>query len=764
LKNFTQRFLFIGITLSVFAFAISTAQAQKSVKMSRGVAPLVKTINFTELAAYEAAHPTPEPRKLIMHENEGSIPEGVENDNSPVYFDTAPWEDVRGVRALSPPPVHNFAGLNDINQGIPPDVGGCVGPNHYMEVLNTQVRIYNKAGTSISTTSLNGFWTGVGTSTFDPHIVYDQYAGRWIFVTDANPSASSAILIGVSVTSDPTGSWHLYAIDVDATNANWLDFPLVGFNNKWICVSGNMFSNTSGNSTGIQVYAIDKASVYAGGPANFQRFTSPSPAFTYCPAKTMSALQDTMFLAQTYSSTVLHIYRITGAVGSAIFATHGSVSSSSWGCTGCSGNFAPQLNTDSLLDAGDWRMESCVYSNNSIWCAHNAFLPASGRTRSIVQWWQLSTAATPVVIQKGRVEDPSSNIFYSYPCIAVNSAGDALVSYTRTARNEFPSVEYSLRYSTDALNTMRSGYRYKLGEAWYGKDYGSGRIRWGDYTSACLDPVDSTTFWCVSEYAKSPTSTWATWIAEIKPERTSYVDFKADTNVICNGASVQFTDISTNSPTSWAWTFTGGTPATSTAQNPSVTYSSTGVKNVMLIVNGTDTMIKNNYILVVAAPVATVNVSGPTTFCAGGSVNISASVTGTSWQWNNGDTTRTITVTTSGTYYAIVTNAVGCSVTSNSTTVTVVICTDVAPIDASYSLSVNPNPAHNSIDVNFIPREITGVSVDIMNDIGQKVFEKNIGRTSAYKETIDVSTLPRGIYFLNINTDKEKATTKVVIE
>jgi len=56
-------------------------------------------------------------------------------------------------------------------------------------------------------------------------------------------------------------------------------------------------------------------------------------------------------------------------------------------------------------------------------------------------------------------------------------------------------------------------------------------------------------------------------------------NFKANQTVICNGTSVQFTDMSTSgNATNWSWYFPGGTPSTSTAQNPTVTYSNASGK------------------------------------------------------------------------------------------------------------------------------------------------------------------------------------------
>jgi len=75
--------------------------------------------------------------------------------------------------------------------------------------------------------------------------------------------------------------------------------------------------------------------------------------------------------------------------------------------------------------------------------------------------------------------------------------------------------------------------------------------------------------------------------------------FTVSDTLVCLGDSVQFTDQSTNTPTSWAWTFTGGTPATSTLQNPWVKYTTAGYYNVKLKSTnggGSDSLTKTNYI------------------------------------------------------------------------------------------------------------------------------------------------------------------------
>ncbi|MBC5994255.1 Ig-like domain-containing protein [Pontibacter cellulosilyticus] len=71
-----------------------------------------------------------------------------------------------------------------------------------------------------------------------------------------------------------------------------------------------------------------------------------------------------------------------------------------------------------------------------------------------------------------------------------------------------------------------------------------------------------------------------------------------------------------------------------------------------------------------ALPVAAISADGPTAFCQGGSVTLTATA-GTSYLWSNGATTRSITVTTSGSYTVTVTNENGCSATSQARNVNV---------------------------------------------------------------------------------------------
>lgn len=78
-------------------------------------------------------------------------------------------------------------------------------------------------------------------------------------------------------------------------------------------------------------------------------------------------------------------------------------------------------------------------------------------------------------------------------------------------------------------------------------------------------------------------------------------EFISNKNIVCLGDSVQFTDLSYNSATNWNWTFDGGTPSTSTDENPVVYYNTPGIYQVALSASdgtNSDVETKTSYIRV----------------------------------------------------------------------------------------------------------------------------------------------------------------------
>lgn len=155
--------------------------------------------------------------------------------------------------------------------------------------------------------------------------------------------------------------------------------------------------------------------------------------------------------------------------------------------------------------------------------------------------------------------------------------------------------------------------------------------------------------------------------------------FSSTVTSVCAGQSVTYTSTSTNNPTSYSWSFPGGTPSTSTTASQVVTYPTAGTYNVSLTATntgGSNASNQTGYITVNAVPAApTITAGGPTTFCQGGSVTLTSSA-GSGNTWSNTSTSTSITVTTSGTY-----------------TVTNTVASCASPASSSISVTVNSNPA-----------------------------------------------------------------------
>jgi len=98
------------------------------------------------------------------------------------------------------------------------------------------------------------------------------------------------------------------------------------------------------------------------------------------------------------------------------------------------------------------------------------------------------------------------------------------------------------------------------------------------------------------------------------------VNFTASQTSICETNTVTFTDNSTNNPTSWSWSFPGGTPSASTQQNPTVTYSTAGTFDAALTATnqyGSGTQTKTAYMVVSSMPGIPGTPTGSTGLCMG---------------------------------------------------------------------------------------------------------------------------------------------------
>lgn len=559
----------------------ASLRGQSGAAMERGV------VNLTELAQHVGASPD---RRDLAAPGVREAPAEWPLPSSSLPSDpliAAPSGEALppAPPGLSPDPADSFLALGDNNVTIPPDTHGAVGPAHLMVMLNSQVRVQQRDGAALLTVGLNEFWTVAGGSgAFDPKVLYDPYGQRWIVTAcDDARSPDSALLIGVSQTSDPMGAWNLYRLDGDAGNVGWVDYPSLGFTRDWITVQVNINRIVGDTPYRTDVYAFNKADLYTGGSGLHTLFMLDVATYgrTIVPAITYDPVLATHYLLQNYNGNpgdgngYLGLYTITGPVGSEVFTAGPLISTPNpWGLVPPSGaDFAPQLDTTVKIQNNDARMQNVVYRNETLWATHTVFLPAGAVSRSAVQWWQLAPNGT--VLQRARIDDPTGATFYAFPSLTVNQANDMLIGYSRFSATQYASANYAYRAGSDPLNSLRPDRVLKEGEGIYHKIGASGRNRWGDYSNTVVDPLNDLDMWTIQEYAALPVGTgngsgrWGTWWGRIIPPPVSPTPTATATTSQTPSASPTGSATPT---TTFTATVTG---SATTSPTPSVTSSAT---------------------------------------------------------------------------------------------------------------------------------------------------------------------------------------------
>lgn len=246
------------------------------------------------------------------------------------------------------------------------------------------------------------------------------------------------------------------------------------------------------------------------------------------------------------------------------------------------------------------------------------------------------------------------------------------------------------------------------------------------------------------------------------------------TNPLCAGSSVSFTNTSSGNPTSYSWSFLGGSPSTSTALNPTVTYNTPGTYSVTLTASnstGTDTKTESGFVVVTS--------TGPSVLFSNSSVggtsiafqNLSTGGA-TSYSWDFGDGMGSSTDENPvyqypwfGIFYVQFTasNACGSSTFSSYVFVSGGLLTGIDDLDNFESLNVFPNPSNGQFTV-----EAKGVSAkqmrfSILNNLGQVLHNDIEDFTSGYLRKDFQIELAKGMYFIQMEIEGEKVLRKLQI-
>ncbi|MBS1658676.1 MAG: T9SS type A sorting domain-containing protein [Bacteroidetes bacterium] len=256
------------------------------------------------------------------------------------------------------------------------------------------------------------------------------------------------------------------------------------------------------------------------------------------------------------------------------------------------------------------------------------------------------------------------------------------------------------------------------------------------------------------------------WKFEINPQCpqiTCYpiIDFIATSSKLCEKYCNDFLDQSTNNPTSWQWIFPGGTPSSSTDQNPTnICYNEPGAYDVTLITtnaNGSDTLTLHDYITVYPTPPIPI-------ITQNGYALTSSQADFYQWQLNTvdipGATNQSYEVLQTGFYTVVVSDSNSCV---NSTTLYV----EITGIDEwkAANILVFPNPSEGIFTIHFgNGASATEVTLEVTDAIGKSVYLYSANQVSQNQiQEMDLRQLPHGIYFLTIRSSGFTLLRKIVI-
>jgi hypothetical protein len=423
----------------------------------------------------------------------------------------------------APPISVQFDGINNMTGVLPPDIEGAVGPNHYLQVVNSVFAIYDKTGMLLAGPSAtNSLWAGFGgpcqtLNNGDAIFLYDNLADRWVLTQFAVSGGNQSVCFAVSQTSDPTGSYFLYRF----VTPRFPDYYKLGV---WPAANNNAYymSTNSGFANQYDAFAIDRANMLAGTAARpiqfFQSFrnllmpadldgsTGPAadapglfytfrngsePYFGNPPTDSLDVYEFDVDWDTPANSTMILAESITPADGLAEF---------NWTVCGFFvQNCIPQPGTAVGIDSQSWwPMQRLVYRNFG---DHEALVGSwtvevdPMGNRAAPRWFELrNTGGGWSIFQQG-THSPDA-IHRWTPSIAMDGAGNIAIGYNRGDGSNFPSIYYAVREAGDPLNMLQSEALMFAGTGSQTSTFS----RWGDYSSMELDPADDCTFWYTNEY------------------------------------------------------------------------------------------------------------------------------------------------------------------------------------------------------------------------------------------------------------------------
>ena len=398
---------------------------------------------------------------------------------------------------------------------FPPDANGVAGPNHYMQTINSVYAIYNKSGVLVAgPTNLNllfGSVTGSGCNDGDPIALYDEQADRWLIVEFSICGANDYMLVAVSQTNDPTGSWHRYSFDVD----DMPDYEKIG-----IWQDGYYMATNNAAAGKKDIYVMERNKMLTGLTAQMVGFDNPwRPSTidgfmcvppvdndgTFAPAGSPGLFVTINDDAIGGGSDQLWIYELAVNWLTPASSTFNRVQQVT--VPAFTSDFG--ANWDNIKQPGTTReldaipqviMNAPQYRNfggyQTLVCCHS--VDVDNTDHAGIRWYELrKTTGTWSLRQSGTYAPDAHSRWMG--SIRLNGQNELGLAYSISSTSVYPGIRYAGQTAaayTAGAGTLDLAEQNVVTGAYSQTSYN----RWGDYAAISVDPTDDKTFWFTSEY------------------------------------------------------------------------------------------------------------------------------------------------------------------------------------------------------------------------------------------------------------------------
>ncbi|PYX34386.1 MAG: hypothetical protein DMG80_02265 [Acidobacteria bacterium] len=406
-------------------------------------------------------------------------------------------------------------GLNQYGFGMeaePPDTNGTVGATQYVQWVNLEYAVFDKAtGAKVAGPfEGNSVWAGFGgqcqsANSGDPIVQYDKIANRWILTQFAVDTTPFLQCVAVSTTPDATGTYNRYAFSF---GSNFPDYPKLGVWPDAYYISFNMFTNVF---IGSNACAMDRNRMLNGQSAKIICFQQGRSIGSLLPSDmdgTIKPAAGEPAFFVNYGANSLQLWKFHvdfTAPANSTFTGPTMIPVAAFTPLGSVVQPGTTQRLDSLSDRLMYRLAYRKFTDG-----HEALLVNHSITTG-ERWYELRDPnGTPTLFQQGTFSPDSSTRWMG--SIAADQLGNIALGYSLSSSSVHPSIFFTGRVPSDAAGSMGTEQLIVNGT-------GSqiGHSRWGDYSAMTVDPTDDCTFWYTQEYLETTGDfIWNTRIANFK--------------------------------------------------------------------------------------------------------------------------------------------------------------------------------------------------------------------------------------------------------